>query len=394
MIPEINESEQILHEPVQEVDIVPEPIHESIKHPEQMIEPSVNMTHDFDETQTQLEMLQKEEDELLAQRLAKKAQDKQKREIQESKEAEQKRIIKMKEEQDQLDKLIEQRLAEEKKLVDLRLKVEQEEKERIERQAVIEQQLAEKLKQEMMEKQMKVLELHQRNTKASSNMLSPQAESSNFRTPAKTYDKNQTSSDSAQQELSIIDRSNLEASPLVQNESNTTLLNESNNTDISNSFKVDQNLSEKKYEEYCRIMFTTAPIKFMVQKGNKEDEMIQKLIKKYKITLPIVYISEQYYLIGTQKYKAEFKYSSIILKVGSGIERFDSLVPKNQRKYQRQLIEYMSKTQKSLVEVVEMLIKGQKIYTVANNLRSSQNMGTRNLSRGNSSPRRMSQANG
>lgn len=51
------------------------------------------------------------------------------------------------------------------------------------------------------------------------------------------------------------------------------------------------------------------------------------------------------YLLGTQKFKMEFKYQSIFIKTGAyNTEKFDSFVPKSQRKYQRQIIEFMSKS--------------------------------------------------
>lgn len=103
----------------------------------------------------------------------------------------------------------------------------------------------------------------------------------------------------------------------------------------------------------------------MAEKGNPEDECLAKLIRKYKVTIPIIRDreKEKTYFMGTQKYRMEYRYQSIIVKMGVNIERFDSFVPKMQRKIQRQLIEYMSKSQRNLYDVLEMLFRGQKIYT-------------------------------
>ena len=50
-----------------------------------------------------------------------------------------------------------------------------------------------------------------------------------------------------------------------------------------------------------------------------------------------------------------------MVRVGGGVERFDMYVPKNHRKFERQLVEYMSKSQETLAWVVDALVRGEKI---------------------------------
>lgn len=50
-----------------------------------------------------------------------------------------------------------------------------------------------------------------------------------------------------------------------------------------------------------------------------------------------------------------------MIRVGGGVERFDIYVPKNHRKMERQIVDYMSKSQESLQWVCDALIRGEKI---------------------------------
>jgi len=64
---------------------------------------------------------------------------------------------------------------------------------------------------------------------------------------------------------------------------------------------IEPNINEKMVDYYCDTIFADAPIKFIPEKGNREDECISKLIRKYKITIPIIRIpdKDKIYLLGT-----------------------------------------------------------------------------------------------
>jgi hypothetical protein len=53
---------------------------------------------------------------------------------------------------------------------------------------------------------------------------------------------------------------------------------------------VERDANVDTIEKYCDEIFREAPIEFTVRKGNKLEEQIQKMIKKLKITIPIIHI--------------------------------------------------------------------------------------------------------
>lgn len=125
---------------------------------------------------------------------------------------------------------------------------------------------------------------------------------------------------------------------------------------------VEVDLLEEDIESHCdRIFGKEAPIKFKCRPGNKIEETMQKLITKLNIRVPIVHIRAGIYLVGTSKVNLEQKFNHIMVRVGGGTERFDYYMPKNHRKFERQLVQYMSNSQSDLQTVVDRIIAGQKI---------------------------------
>lgn len=85
-----------------------------------------------------------------------------------------------------------------------------------------------------------------------------------------------------------------------------------------------------------------------MRSGNKVEESISKLIKKLQIRIPIIHVRAGIYLIGASKVNLEQKFNHVMVRVGGGTERFDAYVPKNHRKFERLLIQYMSISQEDL----------------------------------------------
>ena len=55
--------------------------------------------------------------------------------------------------------------------------------------------------------------------------------------------------------------------------------------------KVKANIRDESIDKKCEEFFgKEAPIKFIVRKGNKLEDSIQKLIKKFKMNLPIIHL--------------------------------------------------------------------------------------------------------
>jgi len=120
----------------------------------------------------------------------------------------------------------------------------------------------------------------------------------------------------------------------------------------------------------CDEIFTDPPVRFTPQKGNKTEELLAKMIKKHKVTLPIIHVRQNLYLIGSQKVSMDFKFNSIMVRpVNSGgmfsaQERFETYITKNHRKFERKLVNYMSGSQDSLQTVLDKLKSGDKIRKV------------------------------
>ena len=85
------------------------------------------------------------------------------------------------------------------------------------------------------------------------------------------------------------------------------------------------------------------------------------LIKKCRVTIPVVHVKHRVYLVGISKVHLEHKYNQINVRIGGGAERFDLYCSKNHRKFTRQLVQYMWVSQSSLEAVIEKLIRGERI---------------------------------
>jgi hypothetical protein len=60
------------------------------------------------------------------------------------------------------------------------------------------------------------------------------------------------------------------------------------------------------------------PIPFKPKKGNKLDEKIYELLEQLDVRIPIVFIKENLYLIGTARVICDLRMESVIVRVGGG----------------------------------------------------------------------------
>ena len=60
------------------------------------------------------------------------------------------------------------------------------------------------------------------------------------------------------------------------------------------------------------------PISFKPKKGNKLDEKIYELMEHLDVRIPIVFIKENLYLIGTARVICDLRMESVIVRVGGG----------------------------------------------------------------------------
>lgn len=125
---------------------------------------------------------------------------------------------------------------------------------------------------------------------------------------------------------------------------------------------IDQlGITEDELDAQCDELFGVAPIEFKARKGVEIDLMIQQAVREYGLTIPIVWIKEQLYLVGSSRSNLSIKRDKLMIKKGVSLEKFDEYVSKQQRNYQRTLVSYMIKSGESLEYVVEQLMNNKKI---------------------------------
>jgi hypothetical protein len=100
-------------------------------------------------------------------------------------------------------------------------------------------------------------------------------------------------------------------------------------------------------------LFQIAPIEFVPRQDNLIDQTIFLLIKQLRITIPILFIKDKLYLIGSVRINVDMKTDNLMLRVGGGFEKFIDYVPKNHRYFERSLVVHMIKSGESLEWVVD-----------------------------------------
>ena len=83
------------------------------------------------------------------------------------------------------------------------------------------------------------------------------------------------------------------------------------------------------------------------------------MIKQLKITIPILFIKDKLYLIGSSRINVDLKKDNLMLRVGGGFEKFNEYVPKNHRYFERSLVVHMIKSGESLEWVVDEICSGK-----------------------------------
>ena len=83
-----------------------------------------------------------------------------------------------------------------------------------------------------------------------------------------------------------------------------------------------------------------------------------------RITIPILFIKEKLYLIGSARINVDLKKDNLMLRVGGGFEKFIEYVPKNHRYFERSLVVHMIKSGESLEYVVDCLFSGKKVKNI------------------------------
>ena len=89
-------------------------------------------------------------------------------------------------------------------------------------------------------------------------------------------------------------------------------------SNVKNLENMLEDLDDEQFEQKCLEFFAETPIKFKPKKGNKLEENLSKLIKKNGITIPIMHVRGQLYLIGSIRCNCELKIDQVMVRVGGG----------------------------------------------------------------------------
>jgi hypothetical protein len=81
--------------------------------------------------------------------------------------------------------------------------------------------------------------------------------------------------------------------------------------------------------EQCERLLETAPIPFKPKRGNQLEEQIHKVITALGFNLPVVHIRASLYLLGTNRCNCDYKFNSVMVKIGGGSIKLEDYLQKN-----------------------------------------------------------------
>lgn len=123
-------------------------------------------------------------------------------------------------------------------------------------------------------------------------------------------------------------------------------------------------VTDQEIEEQCEILFSDAPIKFVARKSEKVDLEVKRMVEEMNITIPIIWIKQNLFLVGNKSINLEKKGEYVTGQIGGGYEKFDEYIQKNHKKLEKDLVVKMIQSRESLQFICQALINGQKISTV------------------------------
>jgi len=81
-------------------------------------------------------------------------------------------------------------------------------------------------------------------------------------------------------------------------------------------------MTEDDIDKQCIEYFTEAPMQFQPRDGIQVDEMLLMLIEEMHITIPIIHVKGNTYLVGTQKNQLEVRRNCLLIRIDKGFESF------------------------------------------------------------------------
>ena len=100
-------------------------------------------------------------------------------------------------------------------------------------------------------------------------------------------------------------------------------------------------VNDQDIEECCEMLFAEAPIKFVARKGEKVDQEVKRMIEEMNVTIPIIWIKQNLFLVGNKSINLEKKGEYVTGQIGGGYEKFDQYIQKNHKKLEKDLINKM-----------------------------------------------------
>jgi hypothetical protein len=93
-----------------------------------------------------------------------------------------------------------------------------------------------------------------------------------------------------------------------------------------------------------------------VRKGNILETRIQSILQVEGIMIPVIWIKNDLYLVGSQKATCQLKSGNVLIRQGVSFELFDQVLPGTQMYHQKVLVSHMISNDESLEWVCDQLI--------------------------------------
>ena len=98
------------------------------------------------------------------------------------------------------------------------------------------------------------------------------------------------------------------------------------------------------------------PIASIPDEENLLHSEIQRQVEEKQITVPVIHVRNQTYMIGCALYNCERRDDEACVQTGEGYERFDAFVLENREHFENTLIQHMHQHDQSLEWVCEQII--------------------------------------
>jgi len=123
-------------------------------------------------------------------------------------------------------------------------------------------------------------------------------------------------------------------------------------------------LTEEDLEQQVNELFTESPIVFDPREDNEVDDRIDYYIRQLDLKIPVVWVKEDLYLIGSCRMRCKIEGQQLYVLVGDDWQLFTKYVPMYSRYFMKQLVVYMIKSSESLTWVVDCLVNGRMIKNI------------------------------